>query len=68
MKAPGKGHRHGRRTGWLADDEYAFTAARRQDEVSAIDLGFPQASIASTRNIFYGAVGERTDRRPLSGR
>ena len=39
-------------------------AARRLDEVSAIELGFPLDSIESTRSIFYGAVSERTDRRP----
>jgi aryl-alcohol dehydrogenase-like predicted oxidoreductase len=39
-------------------------AARRLDEVSAIELGFPLDSIESTRSIFYGAVSEQTDRRP----
>jgi aryl-alcohol dehydrogenase-like predicted oxidoreductase len=39
-------------------------AARRLDEVSAIELGSPHDSIESARSIFYGAVAERTDRRP----
>ncbi len=38
-------------------------AARRLDEVSAIDLGFPQQDLETTRGAFYGPVSERTDRR-----
>jgi aryl-alcohol dehydrogenase-like predicted oxidoreductase len=38
-------------------------AARRLDEVSAIDPGFPQKDLETTRGVFYGPVSERTDRR-----
>lgn len=61
-----------RRLDQLADNLAALElalpeeAARRLDEVSAIDLGFPLSFIESPqgRGIVYGPVGDLTDRRP----
>ena len=58
-----------RRLDQLADNLAALDvslpteAARRLDEVSAIDLGFPQKDLETTRGVFYGPVSELTDRR-----